>query len=116
MNFKELNDRVLKWADDKCILKDGTPYDQIQKTKEEVEETELAIIYKRAGAVNFFNQSKKLCRVNEEIKDGFGDILVTILIGCKMQGLDPLDCLKTALNVIEKRSGKMVNGKFEKDE
>ena len=53
--------------------------------------------------------------MKDEIKDGFGGILVTILIGCKMQGLNPLDCLETALNVIEKRTGKMINGQFVKD-
>lgn len=32
-----------------------------------------------------------------------------------MQYLNPLDCLETALSVIEKRNGKMINGKFVKD-
>jgi len=32
-----------------------------------------------------------------------------------MQNLDPLDCLESALNVIEKRTGEMINGQFVKD-
>ena len=56
-----------------------------------------------------------MCTTDEEILDGLGDTLVTILIQCKMQNLNPLDCLETALNVIEKRTGTMVNGQFVKN-
>ena len=115
MEFKELNKRVINWANDKGILEKATPYDQIQKTIEEVEETQLAILWQAKGKQEYYDKTRYK-NTEEEIKDGFGDILVTVLIGCKMQGLDPLDCLETALNVIEKRTGKMVNGKFEKDE
>lgn len=115
-DFRELNKRVINWADKKGILKNATPYDQIKKTIEEVDETREAIVYQKLNEQTYFNSKGKLCNTSEEIKDGFGDILVTVLIGCKMQNLDPLDCLETSLNIIEKRTGKMVNGQFVKDE
>ena len=98
-NFNELNTRVLNWAEEKGIFEKGNPFTQMSKTMEEVVETANAII----------------ANDMPEIKDGFGDILVTVLIGCKMQNLDPLDCLETALDIIEKRTGKMVDGTFVKD-
>jgi hypothetical protein len=56
-----------------------------------------------------------MCETDHEIKDGIGDVLVTLLIQCKMQGLDPLDCLEMAVKVIENRKGKMINGTFVKN-
>lgn len=114
--FKELNERVINWADQKGILKNATPFDQIKKTIEEVDETREAIVYQKLNQQSYFNSKGKICDTSLEIKDGFGDILVTVLIGCKMQNLDPLDCLSEALNIIEKRTGVLKNGIFVKDE
>src|SRR5690606_16399414 len=64
--FENLNDSVIIWAGEKGILDKATPLAQIDKTIEEVEETKAAII----------------ANDKPEIIDGFGDILVTVLIGC----------------------------------
>ena len=45
-----------------------------------------------------------------------GDIMVTLIIQAKMQDLSLEECLESAYNVIAKRTGKMVNGQFVKDE
>ena len=99
MNYRELETEVIKWADNKGILTNGTPEAQANKTIEEALEIYQAI------------------KVNDkaEIIDGLGDVLVTIIIQAKMQDVDLLECLQTALNVITKRTGKMVNGEFIKD-
>lgn len=112
--FEKLNIRTVQWATDKFILKKATPLTQIEKTREELEETALAIYYQYQDK-SHYEKNDKIYNTKDEIKDGFGDMLVTILIGCKMQGLDPLDCLETALNVIEKRTGKIIEGIFVKD-
>ena len=44
-----------------------------------------------------------------------GDIMVTLIIQAKMQNVSLEYCLKSAYNVISKRTGKMVNGQFVKD-
>jgi len=49
------------------------------------------------------------------VKDAIGDIMVTLIIQCKMQGMDLQDCLESAYNVIKNRTGKMVDGVFVKD-
>jgi hypothetical protein len=41
--------------------------------------------------------------------------MVTLIIQCKMQGMDLQDCLESAYNVIKNRTGKMVGGVFVKD-
>ncbi len=116
MEFNQLNKRVINWAKDKGILDKATPLTQIEKTIEEVEETQLAIMHQQIGAESFITLKGDIKFVNEEIKDGIGDTLVTLLIQCKMQNLNPLDCLESALNIIENRTGKMINGQFKKDE
>lgn len=92
-------ENVLQWGADKGILSKATPMAQAIKTLSEVEEL--------LRAIN--------CDDKEEIKDAYGDILVTIILGAKLSGLDIEDCLQSAYDVISKRTGKMVNGQFVKD-
>lgn len=99
-SYNELQPLVIAWAEQKGILANGTPLAQCQKTFEEVEELELAIL-----------DSDKA-----ETIDALGDILVTIIIQAELQGLNLVECLESAYNVISKRTGKMVDGTFVKDE
>lgn len=98
-SYNELEALVIAWATQKGIFENGTPSRQCDKTLEEVTELSDAI---------FFNNK-------EEIVDALGDILVTIIIQAEMQGLKLTECLESAYNVIAKRTGKMVNGQFQKD-
>ena len=94
-----LSSLIEEWAEEKGILSKATPLTQAIKTKEEVGELYHAILDN--------NQ--------EEIKDAIGDIMVTLIIQCKMQDMDLQDCLESAYNVIKNRTGKMVDGVFVKD-
>ena len=115
-DFKKLNERVISWADSRGILEKATPLAQISKTEEEVAETREALFAQDNGLEFYFNSKGVRKNPKEEIIDGFGDVLVTVLIGCKLQKIDPLEALRLALEIIEKRGGKMINGKFVKDE
>lgn len=115
MKFKQLNKRVINWAKDKGILEKATPLTQHAKTIEEVSELGEALYYQSKNIDTYINAKGVMCTTEEEILDGLGDSLVTILIQCKMQDLNPLECLETALNVIEKRSGTIINGQFVKN-
>ena len=90
---------VEQWAEEKGILSKATPLTQAIKTQEEVNELYRAILDEN----------------RDEIKDAIGDIMVTLIIQCKMQGMDLQDCLESAYNVIKNRTGKMVGGIFVKD-
>jgi NTP pyrophosphatase (non-canonical NTP hydrolase) len=116
MDFKELDKKVVEWAEEKGIFDKATPLTQLGKTLEEVEELKTAITAQSKGMDHFYNLDGDALDTDAEIKDAIGDVLVTLIIQCKMQGLDPLDCLESAYNIIAKRTGKMVNGVFVKDE
>lgn len=116
MNYQQLEKLVLEWAEEKEILTKATPLAQAKKTFEEVQELIEAVEVQEYGFETFENSKGKLVNTKEEIKDAFGDILVTIIIGAKMQGLQLEDCLESAYNVIKNRTGKMINGQFVKNE
>ena len=115
MEFKELNERVVSWANDKGILEKATALSQHSKTQEEVNELHESLLAKRNNLENFIDSKGNYKNTLEEVKDAIGDILVTLLIQCKLQDLSALECLDSALNIIEKRTGKMVDGVFKKD-
>ncbi len=97
--YRQLEALIEDWAEDKGIIKKGTPTAQALKTLEEANELLDAID----------KESK------EETIDALGDVLVTLIIQAKMQKLDLLDCLQSAYDVISKRSGVMKDGMFIKD-
>ena len=99
MDYFELEAAVEGWAQEKGIFAKATPMAQALKTLEET--TELCT------AIN--NDDR------DEIIDAMGDIMVTLIIQAKMQGLSLEECLESAYNVITKRTGKMINGQFVKD-
>jgi NTP pyrophosphatase (non-canonical NTP hydrolase) len=90
---------VIEWARLKGILDNGTREGQAWKTIEEANEL--------LKAVQEDNQA--------EVIDAIGDVFVTIIIQAHMNGLRVEDCLRTAYNVIAKRTGKMQGGVFVKD-
>jgi NTP pyrophosphatase (non-canonical NTP hydrolase) len=98
-DYFELECAIEQWAEDKGILAKATPIKQAMKTQEELTELCNAIL----------NDDK------EEIKDAIGDIMVTLIIQAKMQGMTIEECLNAAYDVISKRTGQMVNGQFVKD-
>ena len=98
-SYNELEALVIAWATQKGIFEKGTPIAQAGKTVEEVQEL--------IDAIDVNNKA--------EIEDALGDILVTIIIQAEMQGLELVQCLESAYNVIAKRTGKMVDGQFVKD-
>lgn len=115
-NYQELEQLVLDWADNKGILDKATPLAQAQKTLEEVNELIEACVAQQNGNTTFTNSKGKLVNTQEELKDALGDILVTIIIGAEMQGLQLEDCLQSAYDVISKRTVVMRDGQFVKDE
>lgn len=113
--YRQQENRVITWANAKGILKNGTPLTQIQKTEEEVAELKEALFAQQNYLTNYINSKGKAVNSLDEIKDGLGDVLVTLIIQAKMNHVDLLECLELALNVIEKRTGRMINGTFVKD-
>ena len=99
MDYFELECAVENWAEEKGILSKATPIKQAMKTQEELTELINAILDNN----------------RDEVIDGLGDLMVTLIIQAKMQDLSLEECLESAYHVISKRTGKMVNGQFVKD-
>lgn len=121
MKYEELSKLVIEWGENKGIFDASTPLRQLDKTQEELDETKEAL-----KKLNDFSYQRDLMEdldmptpnkedILAEVKDGIGDMLVTIVLLAKMVDLDTTECLNAAYNVIKSRTGKMVNGQFVKD-
>lgn len=115
MNYEQLEEKVNQWAAEKGILDKATALTQLGKTQEELDETREALLL-LDSIQDDYRQHLKRSEVLAEVEDGIGDMLVTIIILSKLAGLNSVECLETAYNVIKKRTGKMENGVFVKDE
>lgn len=52
----------------------------------------------------------------DELRDGIGDVIVTLIILAQQNDMDIHECLNTAYDEIKGRTGKMVDGVFVKSE
>ncbi|OFA12371.1 nucleoside triphosphate pyrophosphohydrolase [Enterococcus faecalis] len=94
----ELVKLVEEWAKEKH-LDTAEPEKQMLKVIEEVGEVGAA-----------------LARNNEnDLRDGIGDVVVTLIILAMQNNMDLHECLNQAYCEIKNRQGKMVNGVFVKE-
>jgi NTP pyrophosphatase (non-canonical NTP hydrolase) len=89
MSYAKTEMLVLQWGEARGIVQNSTPYAQALKTKEELEELFDAI-----------NKDDK-----DAIKDAYGDILVTLVMGAACADLDLVECFKGAYEEIKDRKG-----------
>jgi len=89
MSYRELEMKVIQWGEARRIVQNSTPEAQWMKTVEEVNELLDAI---KAGN-------------RDEMKDAYGDILVTLIMGCACADIDLVECLELAYNEIKDRKG-----------
>ena len=116
MELQQLFNEVRHWAIAKEITGPegkGTREKQMQKVLEEVEETRLAVSrFELASSIG----ARECLDCLDEIEDGIGDSIVTLIILAEMHGLSAERCLETAYKVISKRTGQMIDGVFVKDQ
>jgi NTP pyrophosphatase (non-canonical NTP hydrolase) len=89
MSFAEIEMKVIQWGEARGIVQNSSTYAQAIKTEEEVQELRDAI--------------KKGDR--EAMKDAYGDILVTLVMGCACADLDLVSCFELAYQEIKDRKG-----------
>lgn len=99
----ELVQSVVNWAEEKGIFEKGTVQSQTEKFLEEVKELEEELT-----AYTKYS--------NEPIMLEMGDVMVTLVLLAEMHNFSVFEALEMAYNKISKRKGKMVNGKFVKEE
>ena len=98
-DFNTLADKIRIWGRKRGIK---NPDKQTLKVVEETSEIVREIV---RGNYN-----------SDELKDGIGDSLVTIIVLCDILKIDPLECLDMAYQTIKQRDGKLINGTFVKSE
>lgn len=89
MNFEDLEGRVIAWAAARQIIPNSNAMSQALKTAEEVVELLQALNKKDAKAVI----------------DAYGDVLVTLVIGAELYGVNLVACLEAAYDEIKDRKG-----------
>ena len=89
MSFAKTEMLVVQWGEARGIVQNSTPLAQAKKTLEELDELFDAIA----------------ARDREAMADAYGDILVTLVMGCACADLDLLTCFQGAYNEIKKRRG-----------
>jgi uncharacterized protein YabN with tetrapyrrole methylase and pyrophosphatase domain len=117
--MNELIDKTRQWFHDKGIIANSTPLKQLWKTQEELTETrDAAVKLKFLGEIVELQSGDgvdECLDLLNEIKDGVGDQIVTLIGVCEMYGFSLEECLQMAYDTISKRSGKIENGIFVKD-
>jgi len=89
MSYAEYEIKTIQWGEARGIVQNSTPAAQALKTQEELDELIDAI---RNGN-------------REEMADAYGDILVTLIMGCACADLDLVPCFVGAYNEIKDRKG-----------
>jgi len=87
--YKDLEMKVIQWGEARGIVRNSNPLAQARKSQEELQELFDAIYNKEY----------------DNMKDAYGDILVTLIMGCATADLDLTECLELAYNEIKDRKG-----------
>jgi NTP pyrophosphatase (non-canonical NTP hydrolase) len=89
MSYADIEMKVVQWGEARGIVQNSDPYAQATKTQEELNELIEAI---KSGD-------------RAAMADAYGDILVTLVMGCACADLDLVECFKGAYEEIKDRKG-----------
>ena len=92
--------KIRDWAEQRGLYSKGNSHTQYVKLQEEAGELAKALL----------KDDKP------EVIDAIGDMVVVLTNLAHLQGVTIEDCIDSAYKVISKRTGKMINGTFVKDE
>lgn len=92
--------RIRTWAETRGLYKKGDPMVQYVKLQEEAGELAKALLKDD----------------QPEVIDAIGDMVVVLTNLAHQRGVYIESCIQSAYEVINKRTGKMINGTFVKDE
>ena len=98
--FNDLHLKIIRWGDERGIIKNSTPQAQLMKAITEMGQLVDALLKNNVPGV----------------KDGVGDVIVCLMMMCAIMDIDYVDCIEHAWNEIKDRKGHMnSNGVFVKD-
>lgn len=101
MSYREVEMKVIQWAEARRIIPNATPQSQLLKAFEEMGEL---------AAAEARNHRPK-------IEDSIGDVMVCLINYCALRDIDLVTCLCNAYDEIKDRKGTLMpNGVFVKEE
>jgi len=89
MSYADIEMKVITWGEARGIVQNSTPAAQATKTMEE--------LYELLDAIKAGDRSA--------MADAYGDILVTLVMGCATADLDLVTCFNHAYGQIKDRKG-----------
>ena len=96
----DIFNKIRSWAEIRGLYEKGDPMVQYVKLQEEAGELAKALLKDD----------------QPEVIDAIGDMVVVLTNLAHQRGVYIEECIQTAYEVINKRTGKMINGTFVKDE
>ena len=100
-SYRDLEMKVIEWAEARKIIPRATPQAQLNKALEE-----LAELFKAESRQDL-----------DKVKDGVGDVVVCLINYCALKDIDLVDCLALAYDEIKDRTGTLMeDGTFVKDQ
>ena len=119
--YRDIEMKVIQWAEARKIIPNSYPLAQTRKTAEET--TELV---EAAAKLRLLDQLKdhlppEVYEGNREIildefKDAVGDVMVTLVNACALADVDAVDCFAGSYDEIKHRKGTLMpNGVFVKE-
>lgn len=119
-DFRNLELAVIRWAEARKIIPNGTIAGQASKTAEEASE-----LVEAAAALTFIDSlpaelqaelAEQRKQVLAKYRDAVGDVVVTLINGCALADVDMVSCLALAYAEIKDRRGTLLpNGVFVKE-
>ena len=96
--MRDLEKLVIRWAEERNLIKGSNPESQMLKLMEEAGELASDIAKRR------------------DVKDSIGDTLVVLTLIARQFGTNLEECYSLAYNEIKDRKGRMINGTFVKEQ
>ena len=113
--YQYLENEVEIWARNRGIVQNSTPLAQARKTLEEAGE-----LIEWTTVLNFLQDiqgdSALIQSVRHKVRDCYGDVLVTLIVGAACADVNVTECLEQAYNEIKDRKGYLrADGVFVKE-
>ena len=124
-SYTDLEMKIVQWAEARRIVQNSNIQAQGRKTLEEAGEIQEATanlkLIERIAKENpdialrpSFISLRQECEA--ALRDAYGDVLVTLIVGAATHDVPLVDCLAGAFNEIKDRKGTLLpNGKFQKE-
>lgn len=115
--YEELEERLIKTSTKKGIFTESSAYNQALYTQSELDELKQSLTAYENGLEYYINSKGETVNTIEQIKDDYGDMLVTIGNGIQFfaDKFGFLEAFEHSLVIFENRKGKMIKGAFVKE-